>query len=259
MARHLQRGIGVMSKGKRKQSGGKRPLDGSPSHLMHRVLQISLDIYAEEMGPGALTQRQYAVLAAVADNEGLTQTDLVHATGIDRSTLADLVSRMMGKGLLARERSATDGRANTVRLSAEGRSALDSARPRVEAADKRILSLIPGGKRDSLMKVLGDLAQAGETAKAGTGEKSAKKVDKARKKLEREAAKLTRKAKKEAAKALKAVKAVKVPKAVKAPKGLKSAAEALKKALNGDGANPAKPAKPGARKAATAKPAAAKT
>lgn len=210
-----------MSKGKRKHSGGgKRPLDASPSHLMHRVLQVALDVYAEEMGAGAPTQRQFAVLAAVADNEGLTQTDLVHATGIDRSTLADLVARMMGKDLLARERSATDGRANTVRLSAKGREALDAARPRVEAADKRILALLPGGKRDALMKVLGDLAHAGETAKAAGSDKVAKKAEKARKKAEREAAKAARKAarKDKPAKASKPPKAAKPPKAPKAPK-----------------------------------------
>lgn len=214
-----------MAKGKRKQSSGtKKPLDSSPSHLMHRVLQVALDIYTEEMGPGAPTQRQFAVLAAVADNEGLTQTDLVHATGIDRSTLADLVARMMGKDLLARERSATDGRANTVRLSAAGRAALDAARPRVEAADKRILALLPGGKRDALMKVLGDLAHAGETAKEAGGDKAAKKAAKAAKKAEREAAKAARKAKKDEAKAAKPAKLPKPAKAAKPPKASKAPA-----------------------------------
>ena len=210
-----------MSKSKRKRSDGANgPLDGSPSHLMHRVLQVALDIYAEETGPGAPTQRQFAVLSAVAQNEGLTQTDLVNATGIDRSTLADLVARMMGKDLLARERSATDGRANTVSLSAKGREALDAARPRVEAADKRILSLLSGGKRSTLMKVLGDLAHAGETAKEAGGAKAAKKAEKARRKAEKEAAKA---AKPKKVKAEKAPKAPKPPKAAKAPKPEKAA------------------------------------
>ena len=76
-----------MSKGKRETSG---PLDRSPSHLLHRALQRALDIYAETAGPTAVTQRQFAVLAAVAAHEGLTQADLVRSTGIDRSTLAEL-------------------------------------------------------------------------------------------------------------------------------------------------------------------------
>ncbi len=73
-----------------KQAKIKGGLAESPSHLMHRALQLALDIYAEEAGPDGLTQRQFAVLEAVAARSGLTQTDLVKATGIDRSTLADL-------------------------------------------------------------------------------------------------------------------------------------------------------------------------
>ena len=137
-------------------------LEQSPSHLLHRALQLALDLYAVETGPGAVTQRQYAVLAAVAEHEGLTQTDLVRATGIDRSTLADMIARMISKGYLARERSATDGRANTVRLTDIGRSVLDDAAPRVASADGRILGCLAANKRDSFLGVLRDLAKAGE-------------------------------------------------------------------------------------------------
>lgn len=232
-----------MAKGKRKRDadkkGGKKPLDGSASHLLHRVLQIALDVYAEETGPGALTQRQFAVLSAVADNEGLTQTDLVNATGIDRSTLADLVARMMAKGLLERERSSTDGRANAVRLAEAGRSALAEAKPRVEAADKRILGLVPGGKRGSLMKVLGEMARKGETAKADASDKAMRRADKARKKAEK---KLKPKAK-APAKAPKAVKAPKAPKPAKPALSLRPA-KAAKPSRAKTPVSPSKPAEP---------------
>lgn len=150
-----------MAKGK-KDEARDGPLDRSPSHLLHRALQLALDVYAEEVGADALTQRQFAVLSAVADNEGLTQTDLVRATGIDRSTLADMVARMIGKGLLARERSAVDARANTVRLTDAGRAELDAARDKVLAADAKILGFLPGGKRDGFVNTLRDLAKAGD-------------------------------------------------------------------------------------------------
>jgi DNA-binding MarR family transcriptional regulator len=154
-----------MAKGKGKPAqAASGPLDASPSHLLHRVLQIALDIYAEEAGPGALTQRQYAVLTAAAATDGLTQTDLVNATGIDRSTLADMVARMIGKGLLERERSNLDARANIVRLTDQGRAELDGVRPRVESADQRILGLLPKGKRAGFIDVLRLFASAGEAA-----------------------------------------------------------------------------------------------
>jgi DNA-binding MarR family transcriptional regulator len=56
------------------------------------------------MGDGDLAPRQHAVLVAVSQNEGLSQTNLVEKTGVDRSTLADIVRRMLKKGLLQRRR-----------------------------------------------------------------------------------------------------------------------------------------------------------
>lgn len=139
---------------------GATALDRSVSHLLHRALQQALDVYVEEVGSGGLTQRQYAVLAAVEAREGLTQTELVRITGIDRSTLADMVQRMLAKGLLARERSAEDARANAVRLSDEGRAALDAARPKVEAADARLLKRLSSSKRAGFLSLLREIADA---------------------------------------------------------------------------------------------------
>jgi MarR family transcriptional regulator, temperature-dependent positive regulator of motility len=171
----------------------------SPSHLMHRVLQLALDIYAEEAGEGGPTQRQFAVMEAVSVKEGLTQTELVRATGIDRSTLADLVARMTTKGLLSRERSSLDARAKAVRLSPEGQALLESARPRVEAADKRILALIPKGKRDGFLDMLADLAASADAApeQAKAEAKAAKKAQKDARKAEKAARKALEPAKKQ--------------------------------------------------------------
>ena len=148
-----------MVKGKGKSTGA---LDRSPSHLLHRTLQVALDLYAEEFGPTGITQRQFAVLAAVESREGLTQTELVGLTGIDRSTLADMAARMIAKGLLERQKSPTDARANSVRLTAEGRLVLTEAQPKMAAVDARLLKLLSGGKRDPFTDLLRDLVAAGD-------------------------------------------------------------------------------------------------
>ena len=188
-----------------KQAKIKGGLAESPSHLMHRVLQLALDIYAEEAGPDGLTQRQFAVLEAVSVRSGLTQTDLVKATGIDRSTLADLVARMTTKGLLERERSALDARAKAVRLSETGQAALEAARPRVAAADKRILALLPKGKREGFLDLLTSLTDAADAAPEQA---------RAEAKIAKKAAKEARKAEKAAKKALDSAKPKKKKKVV---------------------------------------------
>ncbi|MFI4950876.1 MAG: MarR family winged helix-turn-helix transcriptional regulator [Caulobacterales bacterium] len=171
-----------MAKIKSGAKGGIAALDQSPSHLLHRALQRALDIYAEEFGDGGVTQRQFAVLAAADEREGATQADLVRITGIDRSTLADMARRMMGKSLLERERSALDGRANAVRLTDAGRAALAEARPKMAAADARLLKLISGGgRRTTFVGLLRDLAGSTPGESKGKAAKTKRRPAKAAK------------------------------------------------------------------------------
>jgi len=152
-----------MAKSKKTADGG---LSQSVTHLLHRVLQLALDYHAEASGPSGLTQRQFTVLAAAGAADGVSQSDLVRATGIDRSTLADLVARMIAKGLLLRERSTTDARANTVRLSDTGRAALSEGGRPAARSDAKLLALLPSKKRDSFLKTLATLAAAADAAEA---------------------------------------------------------------------------------------------
>jgi DNA-binding MarR family transcriptional regulator len=137
-------------------------LAGSVTHLLHRALQLALDFHTEATGPAAITQRQFTVLTAAGSAEGLTQNDLVRATGIDRSTLADLVARMLSKGLLVRERSPTDARANSVRLSEAGRLALEAGAGPAADADAKLLSFLSPKKRENFIKTLSTLAAAAD-------------------------------------------------------------------------------------------------
>jgi DNA-binding MarR family transcriptional regulator len=133
---------------------GGNQLDRSAMHLLHRAGQCAADIFAAEISTSALTPRQFAVLAAVADEEGLTQTGLVERTGIDRSTLADIVSRLLGRGLIQRRRAKDDGRAYAIKLTPQGAKALREAQPGAAAADQKLLAGLPPGKRQEFLDTL---------------------------------------------------------------------------------------------------------
>jgi DNA-binding MarR family transcriptional regulator len=163
-----------MARAKTESKGSVAVLDRSPSQLLHRAQQMALDIYAQEFGPGGITQRQFALLAAVADNEGANQSDLVRITGIDRSTLADMAVRMIAKGLLSRDRSETDARANAVSLTQKGREVLEDARPKMTKADARLLKLMADGRRQTLVALLRELVKGGEAAERKAEAASAK-------------------------------------------------------------------------------------
>ncbi len=128
--------------------GSPSQLEGSPLHLLHRAGQCAADLFAAEMGEVDLTPRQFAVLLTVARQEGLSQTDLVAATGIDRSTLADIVRRMLKKGLLQRRRTREDARAYAVKLTEEGQRVLRASEPKVGRVDDRLVNALPADQRD---------------------------------------------------------------------------------------------------------------
>ena len=90
-------------------------LSQSPSHLLHRAQQLAQDRFAAAAGAHGVTLRQFAVLAAIAEKPGRSQTDLVVATGVDRSTLADMITRMEKRSWIMRVTAADDARANAVR------------------------------------------------------------------------------------------------------------------------------------------------
>jgi len=133
-------------------------LDNSPAHLLRRATQYANDIYASEVGEDALTARQFAVLLTVEEHDGLSQTDLVNMTGIDRSTLADMISRMLKKDLLRRRRTDDDARANSVTITSSGKRALATVLSRVKKAEDKVLSPLPSGKRSEFLKMLTVLA-----------------------------------------------------------------------------------------------------
>lgn len=162
----------------------------SASHLLHRAEQLAVERFAHLVGD-TLTLRQFAVLAAIAEKPGLSQSELVRATGVDRSTLADMVSRMEKRGWITRTAAPLDARAQSVRLAAPGTALLAAATQHARAADAAILDLLPRTKRRTFLNILMKLAKLSDEAavkaeheakrqakRAAKGEKGEKKKKK---------------------------------------------------------------------------------
>jgi len=161
-----------------RKANGNFELSQSPSHLLRRCVQYANDLFSRESAASDLTKQQFTVLAAVEQNEGISQTDLVGLTGIDRSTLAEMIRRMIDKGLLDRERTESDQRANAVRIAAAGKKALRSARTANERVEKMLLAGLSAGDRSKFLKMLATVAAKAESApsSARSAAKSARRM-----------------------------------------------------------------------------------
>lgn len=73
------------------------------------------------------TARQAMVLWLIQAKKSVSQTDLAVITEIDRSTLSDVVRRLVDKGLVKRHRNPNDDRAYVVSLTRDGQALLRQA------------------------------------------------------------------------------------------------------------------------------------
>src|SRR6185295_5798862 len=153
-----------------------KQLSRSPYHLLKRAAQYAAHIYQGEVGKSGLTQRQYTVLLSVDQNEGLSQTSLVKMTGIDRSTLADLVARLLAQGYLQRRRTKDDGRTNSVRITAAGKRMLKMSQPGADEVDKIVLAAIPPTNRKSFTETLAILSDEMDKIESDSEEKPVSKI-----------------------------------------------------------------------------------
>ena len=82
------------------------------------------------------------------------------ATGIDRSSTAELVRRLVTNGSLQRRRKRRDARIYVVRITAQGRDMLGMGAAATRAAEDALLSSVPAKQRQAFLAVLTTIAIA---------------------------------------------------------------------------------------------------
>ncbi|MFJ3891815.1 MULTISPECIES: MarR family winged helix-turn-helix transcriptional regulator [unclassified Streptomyces] len=90
-----------------------------PGHLARRLQQAHYLLW-NTMVSEETTSPQFAVLNALVDEPGLDQRTVGERVGLDRSTIAEVISRLSRRGLLDKVRDAQDGRRFLLRLTGDG-------------------------------------------------------------------------------------------------------------------------------------------
>jgi DNA-binding MarR family transcriptional regulator len=112
-----------------RQSGGERALRDFDllQHLPHLLRRahfeaeaIFPDIYGDEV-----TSRQLALLTAIGQRPGLSQSAVAQQVGMDLNTCSDLVARLVAKKLVRRERSQADARTYCLYLAPKSARVVD--------------------------------------------------------------------------------------------------------------------------------------
>lgn len=125
----------------------------APGHLLRRNHQRSYELFNQRVGSD-VTRQQIALLIALKQAPGASQNDLVHLTGFDKSTLKEMLGRLVAKNWVERERDPQDSRAWKIHISAAGRALLDERLSRVHAVQEEILAPLSDELRPIFLRCL---------------------------------------------------------------------------------------------------------
>jgi DNA-binding MarR family transcriptional regulator len=103
--------------------------------------------------PG-MTPGQFAILVFIDRNPDTTQQRLAEFIRAEKSTLVVRLHRLADRGLIERTRSQEDRRQNGLRLTREGRVALDKMLEYVVQHERKILGKLSSAERRQLIELL---------------------------------------------------------------------------------------------------------
>jgi len=125
------------------------------SHLLRRAHFRAEEIFAQEAGDRlGLTPRQKALLVSCYRHPGSNQSALAERIALDRNTAAEMVSRMVGTGLLVRSRDPHDARSNQVHITGKGVRLLKAIMPIDPLIEARVVQPLPPEYRPLFLKCL---------------------------------------------------------------------------------------------------------
>lgn len=130
------------------------PLWSRPGYLVRLLHQINHALWTEELGHANVTPVQYSVLTALSIRGALDQTALGEEVGIDRTSVAEVLSRLAARRLVRRRANPADRRARLASLTPKGRALAQSLFPAMQRSQDRLLGTLTQRERDAFMATL---------------------------------------------------------------------------------------------------------
>lgn len=133
------------------------PLVRRTGYLLNKAGSILMEDAEKALMAQGMRLRYFYVLAALESDLSLSQQDLSRLLHLDPTTMVALIDEMERAGHVERRRNPSDRRRYILRLTDDGRDALERAGRAVDAVEQDFLSAVPTQDRERLRSLLGDL------------------------------------------------------------------------------------------------------
>lgn len=121
--------------------------------LVRRAQQRHLAVWQSQVST-EITSVQYAALEILHRTPGVNQRQLGDELDVDRSTIADLVARMVRNELIERSDDPVDKRSYVLFLTPAGKKQLSTLRPHVEEVERILTAKLSSVETKELRRLL---------------------------------------------------------------------------------------------------------
>jgi DNA-binding MarR family transcriptional regulator len=127
-----------------------------------RRLQQAHHLLWNTMVSEEITSPQFAVLNTLVTEPGLDQRTVGERVGLDRSTIAEVIGRLVGRGLLDKVRDPQDGRRFLLRLTEDGTRTQRKLAVRAARMNQVFLAPLSAEERTQFLSLIQRVSDAAE-------------------------------------------------------------------------------------------------
>ena len=135
-------------------------------HLIRMLRERSVAAFVTVSGSDEVSVQQLKVLVALYQKgRPVFQTELGEASGIDRSTIGEMIHRMVQRGLVRRRIPKDNRRARELTITPAGERVMHQLLPNLIEANELVLAPLDDAQRETFIRLLQKLCAAPPVAK----------------------------------------------------------------------------------------------
>jgi DNA-binding MarR family transcriptional regulator len=125
-----------------------------PGFLLRRLQQVSVAIFISECAEIEITPVQWGILSIISESPGVGQIEISEELGLDRSNVANVVDRLVNRGLLRQKLSPADQRKKEITITKAGEKVMEQVEGCVLRWQRELLSPLSDGEKEIFIDLL---------------------------------------------------------------------------------------------------------
>lgn len=141
-----------------------RPVSDLTTHIGFWLRMVSNHVshaFAAKLADKEVTVAEWTLMRTLYGKDPTSPSRLAEEMGMTRGAITKLADRLIAKSLILREPSTSDGRAQTLALTARGEDLVPDLAALADRNDAEFFECLSGHERETLTRLLRSLAERG--------------------------------------------------------------------------------------------------